>query len=73
MKKNNVISGNTQRANNNAAKTLKAFFAEIGEDQAFEKLTVSELDSLLSFTILMLELLGANLYKVLSIMNFNYF
>ena len=37
MKKMNVIPGNTQRANNNAAKTLKAYIAEIGEDQAFEK------------------------------------
>ena len=37
VKKNNVIPGNTQRANNNAAKTLKAYLAEIGEDQAFEK------------------------------------
>ena len=36
-KKNNVIPGNTQRANNNAAKTLKAYLAEIGEDQAFER------------------------------------
>ena len=37
VKKKNVIPGNTQRANNNAAKTLKAYLAEIGEDQAFEK------------------------------------
>ena len=37
MKKRNVIPGNTQRANNNAAKTLKAYLAEIGEVQAFEK------------------------------------
>ena len=37
MKKKNVIPGNTQRANNNAAQTLKAYLAEIGEDQAFEK------------------------------------
>ena len=37
MKKKNVIPGNTQRANINAAKTLKAYLAEIGEDQAFEK------------------------------------
>ena len=37
VKKKNVIPGNTQRANNNAATTLKAYLAEIGEDQAFEK------------------------------------
>ena len=37
VKKKNVIPGNIQRANNNAAKTLKAYIAEIGEDQAFEK------------------------------------
>ena len=37
VKKKNVIPGNTQRAYNNAAKTLKAYLAEIGEDQAFEK------------------------------------
>ena len=37
VKKKNVIPGNTQRANDNAAKTLKAYLAEIGEDQAFEK------------------------------------
>ena len=37
VKKKNVIPGNTQRANNNAAKTLKAYLAEIGKDQAFEK------------------------------------
>ena len=37
VKKKNLIPGNTQRANNNAAKTLKAYIAEIGEDQAFEK------------------------------------
>ena len=36
MKKKNVIPGNTQRANNIAAKTLKAYIPEIG-DQAFEK------------------------------------
>ena len=32
VKKKNVIPGSTQRANNNAAKTLKAYLAEIGED-----------------------------------------
>ena len=37
MKKKNVIPGNTERANYNAAKTLKAYLAEIEEDQAFEK------------------------------------
>ena len=37
VKKKNVIPGNTQRANDNAAKTLKAYLAEIGKDQAFEK------------------------------------
>ena len=37
VKKKNVIPGNTQRANNNAAKTRKAYLAEIGENQAFEK------------------------------------
>ena len=37
MKKKNVIPGNTQRANSNAANTLKAYLPEIGEDQAFEK------------------------------------
>ena len=37
MKKKNVIPRNTQRANNNTTKTLKAYLAEIGEDQAFEK------------------------------------
>ena len=35
--KKNGIPGNPQCANNNAAKTLKAYLAEIGEDQAFEK------------------------------------
>ena len=40
MKKNNVIPGNTQRANDNAVKTLKAYLAGIGEDQAFEKFRV---------------------------------
>ena len=39
VKKKNVIPENTQRANDNAAKTLKAYLAEIGEDQAFEKLS----------------------------------
>ena len=37
VKKKNVIPGNTQRANNNAAQTLQAYLAEIGEDQPFEK------------------------------------
>ena len=37
VKKKNVIPGNTQRANDNAARTLKAYLAEIGDDQAFEK------------------------------------
>ena len=37
VKKKNVILGNTQHANNNAAKTLKAYLAEIGENQAFER------------------------------------
>ena len=37
MKKKNVIPGNTQRANNNAAKTFKAYLAKIGEDLAFKK------------------------------------
>ena len=37
VKKKNVIPGNTQRANDNAATTLKAYLAEIGDDQAFEK------------------------------------
>ena len=41
VKKKNVIPGNTQRAHNNAAKTLKAYLAEIGEDQAFEKFSSS--------------------------------
>ena len=30
MKKKNVIPGNTRRANNNAAKALKAYLAEKG-------------------------------------------
>ena len=33
VKKKNVIPRNTQRANSNAAKTLKVYLAEIGEDQ----------------------------------------
>ena len=37
VKKKNVIPGNTQRTNNIAAKTLKAYLAGIREDQAFEK------------------------------------
>ena len=37
MKKKNVIPGNTRRANNNAAKALKAYLAEKVEDQAFER------------------------------------
>ena len=37
VKKKNVIPGNTQRANTNASKTLKAYLAEIREDQAFGK------------------------------------
>ena len=37
IEKKNVIPGNTQCAKNNAAKTLKAYLAEIGEDQAFAK------------------------------------
>ena len=37
MKKKIITPGNIQCANNNAAKTLKAYLAEIGEDQAFEK------------------------------------
>ena len=37
LKKKNAIHGNTQCADNNAAKTLKAYLAEKGEDQAFEK------------------------------------
>ena len=37
VKKKNVIPGNTQRENNNAAKTLKAYLAEMEEDQDFEK------------------------------------
>ena len=41
VKKKNVIPENTRRANNNAAKTLKAYLAGIGEDQAFEKLSSS--------------------------------
>ena len=36
-KEKECYPGNTQRANNNAAKTLKAYSAEIGEDQAFGK------------------------------------
>ena len=40
VKKKNVIPGNTQRANNNEATTLKAYLAEIGEDQAFEHFRV---------------------------------
>ena len=39
MKKKNVIPGNTQRANNDAAKTLKAYLAEIWEE-AFERFRV---------------------------------
>ena len=39
VKKNNVIPGNPQRANSNAAKTLKAYLAEIGEEQAFKKVS----------------------------------
>ena len=35
VKKKNLIPGNTQRAHTNAAKTLQAYLAEIGEDQAF--------------------------------------
>ena len=37
VKKKNCIPGNTQRANNNAAKTLKAYLAEIWEHKASEQ------------------------------------
>ena len=37
VKKMNGIPGNTQRANNNAEKTLKPYSAEKGEERAFEK------------------------------------
>ena len=72
VKKKNVIPGNTQRANNKAAKALKAYLAEIGEDQAFEKLEETELDSLLSRYYLGARTTGGNLYKVSSIMNFKH-
>ena len=37
VRKKNIIPGNTHCANNNAAKALTAYLAEIGEDQALEK------------------------------------